>query len=205
MELGFFTMPIHRLERDYVTTLKEDREAFILADRLGFSEGFVGEHVTDAAETITSSMMFIASLVSDTKRIKLGTGTANLSHSHPVLTLNTRFVDDDRKQLAMFLHEQFHWYTFERGDQMGAATAEVRERFPTVPVGKPEGAHSEFSTYIHLIVCYLELQAVTELQGESFARESLAANKNYTWIYEQVLSDDGFIKGVLQRHGLSLP
>ena len=128
-----------------------------------------------------------------------------IPHSHPVLTLNTRFVDDDRKQLAMFLHEQFHWYTFERGDQMGAAMAEVRERFPTVPVGKPEGAHSEFSTYIHLVVCYLELQAVTELQGESFARASLAANENYTWIYEQVLSDDGFIKGVLQRHGLSLP
>ena len=85
MELGFFTMPIHRLERDYVTTLKEDREAFIIADRLGFSEGFVGEHVTDAAETITSSMIFIASLVSETRRIKLGTGTSNLTHSHPVL------------------------------------------------------------------------------------------------------------------------
>ena len=32
MELGFFTMPIHPLEKDWRTSLKEDREAFLLAD-----------------------------------------------------------------------------------------------------------------------------------------------------------------------------
>jgi alkanesulfonate monooxygenase SsuD/methylene tetrahydromethanopterin reductase-like flavin-dependent oxidoreductase (luciferase family) len=66
-----------------VQTLKEDREAIILADRLGFSEAYVGEHVTDAAETVTSSMIFLASLASETKNIKLGTGTINMPNSHP--------------------------------------------------------------------------------------------------------------------------
>ena len=85
MKLGFFTMPVHRLERDYTEVLQEDREAIILADKLGYSEAYVGEHVTDAAESITNSMLFQASLISETKQIKLGTGTSNLSHTHPVL------------------------------------------------------------------------------------------------------------------------
>ncbi len=83
MQLGYFTMPLHPPERDYTTTLKEDREAIILADRLGYSEAFVGEHVTDRAETITSCLVFIASLIGETKRIKLGSGTVNLPNNHP--------------------------------------------------------------------------------------------------------------------------
>ena len=35
MNLGFFTMPIHPLDKDWRTSLREDREAFILADKLG--------------------------------------------------------------------------------------------------------------------------------------------------------------------------
>ena len=45
MKLGFFTMPIHPLEKDWRLSLKEDREAFLLADELGFTEAYVGEHV----------------------------------------------------------------------------------------------------------------------------------------------------------------
>jgi alkanesulfonate monooxygenase SsuD/methylene tetrahydromethanopterin reductase-like flavin-dependent oxidoreductase (luciferase family) len=83
MKLGFFTMPIHALDKDWRQSLREDREAFILADELGFSEGYVGEHASDRAENITSSAMFLATLVDATKRIKLGTGTVNLPNSHP--------------------------------------------------------------------------------------------------------------------------
>ena len=43
MNLGFFTMPIHPLEKDWRLSLKEDREAFLLADELGFTEAYVGE------------------------------------------------------------------------------------------------------------------------------------------------------------------
>ena len=85
MRLGYFTMPVHPMHRDWAETLKEDREAIILADKLGFYDAFMGEHLTDACETITNSMMFHASLIPATTRIKLATGTANLSHMHPVL------------------------------------------------------------------------------------------------------------------------
>jgi alkanesulfonate monooxygenase SsuD/methylene tetrahydromethanopterin reductase-like flavin-dependent oxidoreductase (luciferase family) len=83
MKLGMFMMPLHPPGRDIGETLLEDREAILLADRLGFAEAFVGEHVTDAAETVSSSMMFLASLVYETKQIMLGTGTINLPNSHP--------------------------------------------------------------------------------------------------------------------------
>src|SRR5215475_12301763 len=94
MKLGFFTMPIHPVEKDWRLSLKEDREAFILADELGYVEGYVGEHTTDAAENITSCMMFIASLAAATKRIRLGTGTVNMPNQHPAaVAANAAMLD----------------------------------------------------------------------------------------------------------------
>ncbi len=83
MQLGFFTMPIHPLDKDWRQSLREDREAFILADELGFAEAYCGEHVTDRAENITSCVVFLASLVDRVKRMKLGTGTVNMPNQHP--------------------------------------------------------------------------------------------------------------------------
>lgn len=85
MRLGYFTMPMHPLDTDYTETLKQDRETILLCDRLGYYDAFVGEHLSDAAENITSSMLFLATLIHSTERIKLGTGTSNLTHTHPVL------------------------------------------------------------------------------------------------------------------------
>ena len=89
MKLGYFTMPLHPPSRPWVDTLREDRAAILLCDRLGYTEAYVGEHATDAAETITSCATFLASLVHDTQRIKLGTGTLNLPNSHPVTVATT--------------------------------------------------------------------------------------------------------------------
>jgi len=83
MKLGFFTMPIHPLTKDWRQSLREDREAFLLADELGFSEAYVGEHVTDRAENITSCIAFIAWIAAATRQIRLGTGTVNMPNAHP--------------------------------------------------------------------------------------------------------------------------
>lgn len=83
MKLGFFTMPVHPLGKDWRVCLAEDREAFVLADELGFVEGYAGEHATDRAENITSCTMFLATLVDRVKRMRLGTGTVNLPNAHP--------------------------------------------------------------------------------------------------------------------------
>lgn len=83
MKLGFFTMPMHPRGKDWQQTLREDREAFILADKLGYVEGYCGEHATDPEENITSSAMFMATLVDATRNIRLGTGTTNMPNQHP--------------------------------------------------------------------------------------------------------------------------
>ena len=83
MKLSFFTMPIHPVDKPVAQSLREDREAFILADKLGYAEAYCGEHTTDQAEIITSTVAFLASLAYETKNIRLGTGTINMPNSHP--------------------------------------------------------------------------------------------------------------------------
>ena len=85
MRLGYFSMPLHPAGRNWSETLREDREAVLLADRLGFHDAFIGEHLTDRHENITNSLVFLATLISETEQIRLGTGTTNLSQQHPVL------------------------------------------------------------------------------------------------------------------------
>ena len=83
MKLGYFTMPLHPPTRNYTDILAEDRASIVLADRLGYVEALVGEHVTDTAEAVTSSLMFVASLIDATENITLGSGTVNLPNNHP--------------------------------------------------------------------------------------------------------------------------
>jgi len=85
MRLGYFTMPLHPVHRPPSDTLQEDREAIILADRLGYHDAFVGEHLAEPSENVSNSFIFLASLIHQTQNIRLATGTSNLSHSHPVL------------------------------------------------------------------------------------------------------------------------
>jgi alkanesulfonate monooxygenase SsuD/methylene tetrahydromethanopterin reductase-like flavin-dependent oxidoreductase (luciferase family) len=83
IKLSTFMMPLHPPGRRPADTLAEDREAIVLADRLGYAEAFVGEHVTDLAENVTSCLMFLASVAHETKNIVLGSGTLNMPNRHP--------------------------------------------------------------------------------------------------------------------------
>ncbi len=83
VKLGMFTMPFHHPARDYGAILEEDQEAVVLADRLGFSEAFVGEHFTSWSERITSPLIFLASVINRTRQIRFGTGVINMPQLHP--------------------------------------------------------------------------------------------------------------------------
>ncbi len=85
MRLGFFVQPVHPPRRRYAEVLREDREAFELADRFDYREAFAGEHLADAAETITSSLCFIASLADRCPNLVFGTGVLPLPNYHPVM------------------------------------------------------------------------------------------------------------------------
>ena len=125
-----------------------------------------------------------------------------IPHSHPVLTLNTRYLENDTAQVATFIHEQLHWFLIERGAATDSAVAEVRRMFPKVPGGPPEGAKDEESTYLHLLVCTLELEGTASIFGDPVARRTLEGWRHYTWVYRQVLDRTDTLKRVLRSHGL---
>lgn len=85
VKLGMFLQPIHPFPRDQGEIYKEAEDKIILADQLGFSEVWVGEHFSASTEPITSPLIFLASLIHRTKSIKLGTGTINLPNHHPAM------------------------------------------------------------------------------------------------------------------------
>ncbi len=70
-----------------------------------------------------------------TREVMIESGV--VPHSHPVLTLNSRYTDGrDERQLSTFLHEQIHWFLFANANEAAyfAAIDDLREMYPEVPV-----------------------------------------------------------------------
>src|SRR3546814_15583846 len=82
MKLGLFLMPLHDPDKPLAPFLAEDRACVIELDKLGYDEVFVGEHYTATSEPITDPLQFLATLIPETRSIKLGTGVFNL-RQHP--------------------------------------------------------------------------------------------------------------------------
>jgi len=125
-----------------------------------------------------------------------------LSHSHPVLTINTKHNDDPDRLLSVFLHEQIHWFAFERKRYTFFAIREFKKIYPNIPVGHPEGARTEYSSYLHLVVCYLQLQALKRYLGEKRAYSIIETNDHYKWIYSTVIKDEKKIESILRKYNL---
>ena len=85
MELGLFLQPVHRSEKAWGIALQEDRDTVLLAEQLGFSEVWIGEHYSTKAEQIPAPLMFLATLIQDTASIRFGTGVINLPYHDPVI------------------------------------------------------------------------------------------------------------------------
>lgn len=126
--------------------------------------------------------------------------------SHPVLTLNTRNAEHPKKLLSSFLHEQFHWWGGMNQENFKLAVKELKKIYPTAPATKGSGPDS---TFVHLIICYLERQALAFYLGDKEAKEIITAimkkDKIYPWIYYQVLNKDFAIKKVVQKYKLLPP
>lgn len=127
-----------------------------------------------------------------------------IPHSHPVLTLHTRHTDETPRLVATFLHEQFHWLeTGPMRSAFRAAMRELRALYPAVPSARDGGARDPESTWRHLLVCDLELQALSTVVGAEAAREILATTTHYAWVYEAVLSDPR-IRAIALRWGFDV-
>ena len=127
-----------------------------------------------------------------------------INHAFPTLTLNARFADSSDELLSSYVHEQLHWHLRDHASDQQAAVAELRRMYPNAPVGLPEGAESLFSTYWHLVDCYLEIQADRLLIGPERTAAVISDKGHYTWIYKTVLQDEPRIAAVVGHHHLDI-
>lgn len=129
-----------------------------------------------------------------------------IPHSHPILTLNTRNAEKPKKILATWMHEELHWWMEKNPKATADAIKELKKIYPQAPKG--QGA-SQDSTYLHLLVCYLEMRTLALYVGEKEARtiieEIMKKDKIYPWIYYQVLYKNFAIKKLLKKHKLVPP
>ena len=124
-------------------------------------------------------------------------------HSHPVLTLNSYFLDDDAGALSTFIHEQMHWFELFMGPQVEAAIEDLKKIYPDMPNRGRGGGRDARGTYIHLLVGSQELQATASLMGMEEARRVIAGKTWYRWVYAQVLEREADLLAILEKHGLN--
>ena len=127
-----------------------------------------------------------------------------INHAFPVLTLNVRFADSEDELMSSFVHEQLHWHLRDHAAAMQNAVAELRRFYPQVPVGGREGAETEYSTYGHLVDCYLELVADRLLIGPERTAAVVADKGHYTWIYSTVIRDESRMAALVDRYHLGI-
>src|SRR3989442_13889846 len=84
MDFGLFMMPLHPPDRAFADAYDRDIAQIVLADRLGFREAWVGEHLTERWENAPAPDLLIAKVLALTKNIKLGTGVTLLALHNPV-------------------------------------------------------------------------------------------------------------------------
>ena len=84
MEFGLFMMPLHPPYRSYSDSYDRDLELLALADRLGYHEAWIGEHITERWENAPCPDLLIAKASAMTENIKLATGVTLLPIHNPV-------------------------------------------------------------------------------------------------------------------------
>jgi hypothetical protein len=137
-----------------------------------------------------------------TREVVIDRGAMN--HAFPELTLNARWADAPDDLLSSYIHEQLHWYLREHDAQQKSAIDELRRMYPNAPVGLPEGAESAYSTYGHLVDCYLEIEADRQLIGPDRTMTAVRNKGHYTWIYETIFRDESRIAAVVDEHQLRI-
>jgi hypothetical protein len=108
------------------------------------------------------------------------------SHSYPELTLATNqlVARNDQEFISIYVHENLHVFLSLHPKNFYATIADLRISYPNVPIGRVNGVHlggrDEESTYIHLIVGYLEYMAMMQLFGKESATEIL---RNHDYLH----------------------
>lgn len=85
MKFGIFAMPEHVPWSNWALSYDIDLEKIKIAERLGFSEYWIGEHHSGGYENIPVPELMVAKASALTSTIRLGLGTLNLPYHDPFL------------------------------------------------------------------------------------------------------------------------
>lgn len=125
-------------------------------------------------------------------------------HSHPVLTLNAVYLEDDASALSIFLHEQMHWFELLFGAQLDAALEDLKILYPDMPENGRGGGRNAQETFNHLIVGSQEFRATASLFGREEAKRVIEGKTWYRWIYREVIENEAAILAILKKHSLTM-
>ncbi len=127
-------------------------------------------------------------------------------HSHPILTLNTKYAEEPYKLLSMFIHEQLHWWLDQKTEELIKAKAELKILYPSLPdVGIAKDTES---TYLHFIICSLEYELLIHYLGLKQAniilKDLIYKDKIYPWIYKEVYKNFKELKMLNEKYDLKI-
>jgi hypothetical protein len=97
------------------------------------------------------------------------------ARSYPVLQMNTDFLEDDEIQLSIFIHENAHIFIArdEKDEAENRVIRKLRSLFPNPP------APLQKNLYHHIMVAWIEYDALIELFNEQKAREIMERKIKY--------------------------
>jgi hypothetical protein len=128
------------------------------------------------------------------------------SQTQPILTLNTRFAEQPNKLLAVFIHEQLHWWATTKSGEINKAIGEIKSLLPKVP--EKELGTDENLAYLETIICFFEYKTMIQLLNKKEAnkvlRDFIHTDKVNPWINTQVYLKFKAIEAVLKKHKISL-
>ena len=84
MQFRLFMMPLHPPYRSYAGSYDRDLDLIVTADKLGYNEAWIGEHITERWENVPAPDLLIAKALAMTERIILATGVTLLAIHNPV-------------------------------------------------------------------------------------------------------------------------
>ena len=94
MKYGMFSMPLRPPGGDVTGNYHRDVQTYLHADKLGYSEGWMGEHYTIPWEPIPATDLFAASVFARTENIRIGTGIVLLPmHDPRQVALRIAYLD----------------------------------------------------------------------------------------------------------------
>ncbi|MEO9330581.1 MULTISPECIES: LLM class flavin-dependent oxidoreductase [Gordonia] len=83
MKFGLFAMPEHPPVENWTLSYDRDIDNIVYAEKLGFSEYWIGEHHSGGFENVPMPELLLAKASALTSRIRLGTGVINLPYQDP--------------------------------------------------------------------------------------------------------------------------